>query len=335
MSGVARLTAAAATRIQRPGTGVAAFLALLCAITAGISPSFSDGTNWYNIANQTVFVMILAIGLTVVLIAGGIDLSVGSTVGLAGGVVANLMAGGTPMALAFVAALAVGASIGLVNGLLITKLKIPDFIATLAMLGVVRGILFVWTHGIPFIDYMNTTYYRIGGLNRLFWQITIPMIVVAGVGIAVATLLRWTAFGRHVYAVGSNRDAARLSGVRVDRMRIAVYVLSGFLAAIAGILLAGRLTTVQPDMASGYELNAIAAAVMGGAALSGGRGRVFGACVGALTLTVIQNIINISNVAPIWEPIVVGTILLLAVLADRGGALLIVRLEKGVRQAEA
>jgi len=311
-------------RLSRPGGGIAAFLIVLCVAASVFAPGFADGDNWTNVVNQSVFVVILAIGMAVVLIAGGIDLSVGAVLGLSGGVVANLMGKGVAMPLAFAAALAVGAGIGLINGLMITKLGIPDFIATLAMLGVARGILFVWTQGIPFVDYMNDSYYRIGGLQPLVWRITIPMIVALVVALAVAGVLQYTAFGRHVYGSGSNRDAARLSGVAVDRVRIAVYVLSGLLAAAAGILLAGRLTTVQPDMGSGYELSAIAAAVMGGAALSGGRGRVLGAVLGALTLTVIQNIINISNVSPTWEPIVIGAILLLAVTTDRLGGLVAV-----------
>ena len=322
-------------RLLGPGSGIAGFLAVICIVTAAVTPAFGSGSNWYDIANQTVFVGILAVGMTVVLISGGIDLSVGATLGLCGGVVAYLMERGVGMPLAFAAALAVGAGIGLVNGLLITKLHIPDFIATLAMLGVARGLLFVWTSGIPFVDYLNNAYYKIGGLQRLFWEITVPMVVAIAVAVGVGLMLRFTAFGRHVYGIGSNRDAARLSGVRVDRVRIAVYVLSGLLAAVAGILLAGRLTTVQPDLGSGYELNAIAAAVMGGAALAGGRGRVIGAALGALALTVIQNIINISNIDPNWEPIVIGCILLLAVMADRVGDVALARVTRRWRQVGA
>lgn len=330
MTGVAAvLRTRGVTSLSGPGNGIAAFLVVLCISAALFSPGFADGNNWYNVTNQLGFVAILAIGMTVVLISGGIDLSVGAVLGLSGGVVADLMAGGVSMPLAFLAALAVGASLGLVNGLMITKLRIPDFIATLAMLGVARGLLFVWTEGIPFVDYLNEPYYKIGGLERLVWQITVPMVVALAVALGVAFMLRRTAFGRHVYGVGSNRDAARLSGVNVDRVRISVYVLSGFLAAVTGILLAGRLTTVQPDMGSGYELSAIAAAVMGGAALAGGRGRVVGAVLGALTLTVIQNIISISNVSPTWEPIIIGAMLLLAVVADRLSTVFTARLGAG------
>lgn len=300
-----------------PGGGILVFLVGLCSVAAVTVSGFWNGGNWSNMVNLTSFVLILAVGMTVVLISGGIDLSVGSVAGLCGGVVAETMGSGISMPVAFLLAILVGSGIGLINGLLITKLHISDFVATLAMLGIARGILYVRTQGIPFDNYINESYYKIGGLQKLFWQVTVPMVVALVVVVGVACMLRYTAFGRHVKGVGSNRDAARLSGIPVDRVRIAVYVLSGFLAAITGILLAGQNTVVQPQMGENYELNAIAAAVMGGAALAGGRGRVLGAVLGSLTLIVIQNIIFLANVAPTWERVVTGGIILLAILADR------------------
>jgi len=304
---------------MRPGGGILVVLIAISAIAATQSPNFLTATNWANIINQAVFVMIVAVGMTIVLIARGIDLSVGSVLGLSGGVAAYLLYNGVPMPIAFAAALATGTCLGIINGLVITKLGIPDFIATLAMLGVARGILFVWTEAIPFRGYMDTFYYTLGGLTRVFWEITAPMLIALVVALAGAAILRFTRFGRHVYGAGSNPDAARLSGVNVDRVKIAVYALSGFLAAVAGILLAGRLTTVHPEMGLGFELDAIAAAVMGGAALTGGRGSILGAILGALTFTVIINIINILNINPYWETIVVGAIILVAVIAERIG----------------
>lgn len=325
---LARARKTGSSTLTGPGGGILVFLVLLCLIAALSVPGFWNGDNWYNLGNLTVFVLILAVGMTVVLISGGIDLSVGSVAGLCGGVVASLMGGGTPMPVAFLVALVVGAGIGLINGLLITKLKISDFIATLAMLGVARGALYVWTDGIPFVDYINDAYYKIGGLEKLVWEITVPMIVAIVVAVAVTGMLRLTAFGRHIYAIGSNRDAARLSGVRVDRIRVSVYVLSGFLAALTGILLAGRNTTVQPQMGENYEFDAIAAAVMGGAALAGGRGRVLGAVLGAFTLIVIQNIIFLANVSPTWSRVVTGVIILVAVMADRLSVVFAPRVER-------
>ncbi len=313
----ARARRTGVSTLTGPGGGILVFLVGLCLVAAVSVSGFWDGNNWYNVTNLTAFILILAVGMTVVLISGGIDLSVGSVAGLCGGVVAETLGAGVSMPVAFLLAIIVGSGIGLINGLLITKLHIPDFIATLAMLGVARGILYVRTQGIPFDNYITDSYYKIGGLQHWFWQITVPMVVAAVVVLGVACVLRYTAFGRHVYGVGSNREAARLSGINVDGVRIAVYVLSGFFAAITGILLAGQNTTVQPQMGENYELNAIAAAVMGGAALAGGRGRVLGAVLGALTLIVIQNIIFLANVSPTWERVVTGGIILLAVLADR------------------
>jgi ribose transport system permease protein len=299
------------------GGGTLVFLLVMSAIMATQNSKFLTSNNLFNVLNQSVFIGILAVAMTIVLIHGGIDLSVGAVAGLTGGVVAYLMGHGVPMGWAFIDALMLGTALGIVNGLVITRLGVPDFIATLAMLGVARGLLFVWTQGVPFIDYATDTYRTIGGLKDLFWQITLPMIILLVVALAAATMLTRSRFGSHVRATGSNREGARLSGVAVDKVKIAVYALSGALAALVGILLAGRLTTVQPGMGEGLELRAIAAAILGGAALTGGRGSVVGAVVGAVTLAVIQNIINLSGFNPAWETLIVGVIILAAVLADR------------------
>jgi ribose transport system permease protein len=259
--------------------------------------------------------------MTIVLIDGGIDLSVGSVMGLSAGVMAYTINQGLMFGAAFAIALGTGALLGLINGLVITRLGLPDFVATLAMLGIASGLLFLWTNGVPFIGYMDDTYYTVGGLNRILGPVTVPIIISVVVVPAAAALLRYTPFGRHAYGVGSNRDAARLSGVKVDRIRLVAYVLSGLFAALAGILLAGRTTTVPPTLGVGYEIEAIAAAVIGGAALSGGRGRIMGAVLGALTLTVAHNVINIANVSATWQSVVIGVILLLAVVLDRVGTL--------------
>lgn len=299
------------------GGGTLLFLLVMCAIMATQNSTFLTSNNLLNVLNQSVFIGILAVAMTIVLIHGGIDLSVGAVAGLTGGLVAYLMGHGVPIGWAFIDALLLGTALGIVNGLVITRLGVPDFIATLAMLGVARGLLFVWTQGVPFIDYATSAYRTIGGLNAVVWKITVPMIVLAVVAALAAAMLTRSRFGSHVRATGSNREGARLSGVNVDKVKIAVYALSGALAALAGILLAGRLTTVQPGMGEGLELRAIAAAILGGAALTGGRGSVLGAVVGAITLAVIQNIINLSGLNPAWETLIVGAIILTAVIVDR------------------
>lgn len=304
-------------RLARPGIALAVLLVVIAGIAGVLEPGFLVLGNLLNIAGQSVFVAIAAVGMTVVLINGGIDLSVGATAAFCAGVTAWLIGLGFPLIAAIVMALMVGALIGLANGLAIMKLGIPAFIATLAMLGILRGLLFVWTDGVPFIGYVDSTYRTIGGLTPLIGRVTVPLLMMAAVAIAVSLLLRRAKLGRHIRAVGSDAHAASLSGVSVDRVRITVYVLSAVVAAIAGVLLAGRLTTVQPLMARGMELNAIAAAVMGGATLKGGRGTVLGAVLGAVVLAVIQNLMNLFGVDPSWELIFTGAILLVAVLANR------------------
>lgn len=303
--------------LQDPALGILTLLVVAAIATAIIEPTFATAGNLTNIINAMVTVSFLAIGMTVVLIAGGLDLSVGSVMALSAGVAANLLADGTPMVLAFVAALAVGTTIGLVNGLLITKLGIPDFIATLAMLSLAGGALLYWTRGVPILGYMNETYYYIGGLRRLFGPITVPMLLVVVIALAVGAMLKLTRFGLKLYAVGSSATSSLNAGVPIDRVKIAAYAISGLMAAIAGIHLAGRTTTVPPLIGSGYEISAIAAAVIGGASLLGGRGRVIGALIGALTLTLTRNIINLTGIESSWQAVVTGVVLILAVLANQ------------------
>jgi ribose transport system permease protein len=308
--------------LARPSSGVIALLIVVCVVMSFASSSFATVSNWQNIMNQMVYVTILAIGMTVVLIAGGIDLSVGSVLGLCAGIMATLVNDYVVFIQAIILTLLAGAAIGLINGLMITQLGLPDFVATLATLGIGSGLLFLWTGGVPFIGYMYSTYNVVGGETMLIGPITFPVIAALLVALLASMMLRFTAFGRHCYAIGSNRHAARLSGVNVDRIKIGAYVVSGTLAALTGILLAGQTTTVAPTMGAGYEIQAIAAAVIGGAALTGGRGRVFGAILGALTLTLASNIINLLGISGTWQDVITGGILLLAVVLDRGSRVL-------------
>lgn len=306
-----------ARSLQDPALGILTLLVVASIATALVEPTFATRGNITNIINAMVTVSFLAIGMTIVLIAGGLDLSVGSVMGLSAGVAANLLADGAPMALAFLAALAVGTGIGLVNGLLITKLGIPDFIATLAMLSLAGGVLLYWTRGVPILGYMNDTYYYIGGLRRVFGPVTVPMLLVLAIALAAGAMLKLTKFGLKLYAVGSSATGSLNAGVHIDRVKIAAYAISGLMAAIAGIHLAGRTTTVPPLIGSGYEISAIAAAVIGGASLLGGKGRVVGALIGALTLTLTRNIINLTGIESSWQAVVTGLVLILAVLANQ------------------
>ena len=303
--------------LRDPAVGILVLLVLASVVVAFLEPTFATTGNITNIINAMMTISFLAIGMTVVLIAGGLDLSVGSVMGLSAATAATSLSNGMPMVVAFLLALGVGTGIGLVNGLLITKLGIPDFIATLAMLSLAGGVLLYWTQGVPILGYMNDTYYYIGGLRRILGPITIPMLLVIVVAVTVSVVLKTTKFGVKLYAVGSSPTGALNAGVHVDRIKIAAYAISGLMAAIAGIHLAGRTTTVPPLIGNGYEISAIAAAVIGGASLLGGKGRVVGALIGALTLTLTRNIINLTGVESSWQAVVTGVVLIIAVLANQ------------------
>jgi ribose transport system permease protein len=304
-----------------PTLGVLALLILICLVSAVALPVFLEPSNLYNLLNTSLVVMILAMGMTVVLISGGIDLSIGTTMALCAGVAATSMRFGLPLFAALITALATGALVGIGNGLLITRLGLPDFIATLAMLGFASGILYVWTKGVPIIGYMVPEFYFIGGLTPLLGSLTLPMIIALLVALVLGGILGSTRLGTYFFAVGSSRTGATQSGIRVDRVRTQAYIVSGLSAAVAGIIMAGRNTNVPADLGTGYEIQAIAAAVIGGAALTGGRGRILGAILGAVTLAATVNLINLVGVPSSYQKIVIGAILILAVLANRISAI--------------
>lgn len=308
----------ARTVLARPDAGVFIFLLLLSVGMVFASPNFASFVNWSSILSQAVFWAIPAVGMTFVLVVGGIDLSVGSVIGLSGTVGAYLIVHGTSMPLAFLAAVAVGAAVGTINGIVITKLHVPDFVVTLAMLGIVRGVLYTWLNANNIDSFTNQTYYKIAGLRRVWWQLTIPMLLTLVIVLVAHYALVRTRFGRHTTGAGSNVEAALVSGINVARLKIGVYTLSGTLAGVAGVLLAGQLGQIQPGLiGSGYEVYTIAAAILGGAALGGGRGSVIGALLGAITLGVIQNSINLLSINPFWEDITTGLLILLALLVAR------------------
>jgi ribose transport system permease protein len=213
---------------------------------------------------------------------------------------------------AVVVSLAVGVVAGLVNAALIAYGKLPPFIATLAMLGIARGLALVISQGSPIA--MPDAVSALGGTLGRF--LPIPVIVMVVMGLIAAVILNRTYAGRAMYAIGGNEEAARLSGIKVDRQQLITYGLSGAFAAVAGIVLASRLASAQPQAAAGYELDAIAAVVIGGASLSGGKGRALGTFVGALILAVLRNGLNLLSVSAFWQQVVIGAVIALAVLVD-------------------
>jgi ribose transport system permease protein len=285
------------------------FIAVLILTTT----DFLTLTNLDNLIRQVAVFAILSVGQLFVILTGGIDLSVGSILGLSGGVTALLLASGVPIPITILAGLGAGLAVGLVNGLLVTRLKLPPFIATLGMLGVARGLVLLLTSArtiAPLPDaFNNIANGFILGLPSLFWILILVTIVAAFV-------LGRSVFGRYVYAVGSNAESARLSGVPVNLVLLAVYSISGLLAGFAGVLTTSRLGAGIPTAGTGYELQAIAGAVIGGASLSGAKGRTIGAVLGALIMGLLANGGNLLAIDPFYLQIAIGLLIILAVYFD-------------------
>lgn len=296
------------------GFTVALVLIALVLFLSVLAPFFLTVGNLTNVLGQSVFVLLVALGVTFVLITGGIDLSIASNMGISGGVTGIVLMNGGPMALAVGAGLVTGLGVGIVNGLIITKLRIPDFIVTLAMLAILRGALEIIESREPIIfENEAFTYLQTGSILGIQVDVIIAVVAV----LILTFVLQSTYFGRTVFAVGLNSEAAYLSGIDVDRVRVKVFAISGLLAASAGILLAAQLSSVQSAHGEGYLLISIAAAVVGGTALTGGRGAIWGTVVGALLVAVINNGFRLLQINIFWFDIVLGAIILGAVVLDR------------------
>lgn len=290
-----------------------AFILLMIALTF-LSDSFLTVSNMLNIARQVSINAIIAAGMTFVILTFGIDLSVGSVLAFSGAIIAGLLAAGRPLVVGIGGGLLVGAVMGLINGVVITRGGVQPFIATLAMLTIGRGATLVYTDGRP-----------ITGLPEAFvWlgageiaRIPVPVVIMALVFAASYVILTRTVFGRYVYAIGGNEEAARLSGVNVGFYKTLAYVIAGVLSALSGVILTARLNSAQPTAGMGYELDAIAAVVLGGTTLAGGEGSITGTLLGAFIIGVLNNGLNLLNVNPFYQQVVKGLVILLAVLLDR------------------
>jgi len=284
-------------------------LLLECLILAFATDGFLTTNNIANVLRQNAFTAVLAAGMTFVIVAGAIDLSVGSIVGLTGVMCADIMARGHGVVSGVSVGLLTGVLIGGVNGLVVTKLRVPAFVVTLAMMLIARGAAFKYT------DARTIT-----GLPASFELLSsgaAALLIMAAVFLGSWVALMRTAFGRHVYAVGGNADAASLSGIRVDRVRLLVFVISGACAGIAGVLVTARLNAGYPRAGEFYELDAIAAVVVGGTSLFGGRGSIWGALAGAFFVGVLNNGLNLFRVSPYDQLMVKGAVLLVAACLDR------------------
>ncbi|WP_128428607.1 substrate-binding domain-containing protein [Streptomyces cyaneus] len=299
-------------RLLLDNGALTALIVLVIAMSA-LSGDFMTTDNLLNVGVQAAVTAILAFGVTFVIVSAGIDLSVGSVAALSATVLAwSATSEGMPVFLAVLLAVATGIACGLVNGILISYGKLPPFIATLAMLSVARGLSLVISQGSPiaFPDSVSHLGDTLGG-----W-LPVPVLVMVGMGLITAFVLGRTYIGRSMYAIGGNEEAARLSGLRVKKQKLAIYAFSGLFAAAAGIVLAARLSSAQPQAAQGYELDAIAAVVIGGASLAGGTGKASGTLIGALILAVLRNGLNLLSVSAFWQQVVIGVVIALAVLLD-------------------
>ncbi|MGA4841831.1 substrate-binding domain-containing protein [Streptomyces sp. G45] len=293
--------------------GALTALVVLVVALSLLSGDFMTTQNLLNVGVQAAVTAILAFGVTFVIVSAGIDLSVGSVAALSATVLAwSATKEGLPVGIAVVLAVATGLACGVVNGVLVSYGKLPPFIATLAMLSIGRGLSLVISQGspIPFPESVSKVGDTLGG-----W-LPVPVIVMVVMGLLTALILARTYIGRSMYAIGGNEEAARLSGLRVKRQKIAIYALSGLFAAVAGVVLASRLVSAQPQAAQGYELDAIAAVVIGGASLAGGVGKASGTLIGALILAVLRNGLNLLSVSAFWQQVVIGVVIALAVLLD-------------------
>lgn len=291
-------------------------LLLIVIIISIMSPNFLTLNNLLNVLRQVSINALIAFGMTFVILTGGIDLSVGSILALTGAVTAGLMSGGMDPLLAMFLGLLLGAVLGAINGVIIAKGKVAPFIATLATMTIYRGLTLVYTEGKPISGLGDSQAFQLLG-KGYFFGIPVPVITMAITFGILYFILKKTTFGRRVYAVGGNEEASRLSGISVDRIKIYVYALTGMLAALAALILTSRLNSAQPTAGNMFELDAIAAVVLGGTSLTGGRGWIVGTLIGALIIGVLNNGLNLIGVSSFFQQVVKGAVILVAVLLDR------------------
>jgi len=300
-------------------------LLIMCIILSLLSDRFLTGENAWNVMRQISVNVVISVGMTLVILTGGIDLSVGSILAFSGAVTAGMLKFGaefTDMNLyvgftligALVGGILSGTLLGWFNGFTITRFKVPPFVATLAMLTIARGLTMLWTGGFPITGLGDKMAFIGTG-----WFLGIPMPVwIAAVIVAAAVILtKRTVLGRHIYAIGGNETAARLSGLKIKRVKMIVYAIAGALSAVGGIIVTSRLDSAQPNAGAGFELDSIAAVVIGGTSLSGGKGSIMGTVQGALIIGILNNGLVLLNVSPFWQQVVKGFVILLAVVIEK------------------
>ncbi len=290
------------------------FLAI-CVILSFLSPAFLTVRNALNVFRQVSITGIIGVGMTFVILTGGIDLSVGSLLALAGVLAAGLQIrhGAGPF-LMVVLPIVVVTCLGMLVGFIISKFKVPPFVATLGMMSAARGMTLIYTDGYP-ISGLSRSFRVLG--SGMVGPVPVPIIIYVFVVVVGAIVLSQTKFGRYVYAIGGNEEAVRLSGIPTSRYKMIIYGISAFTAALSGVILAARLSSGQPTAGEGYELDVIAAVVIGGTSLQGGRGSVFGTFIGALLIGVLTNGFNLMNISPFYQQFVKGVIIVAAVIMEQ------------------
>jgi len=293
-------------------------LIITSVVVAVLNPRFSTWGNILTILRQTSINAVIATGMTFAILIGGIDLSVGSVLGFCGAIAATMIASGTNVFIVVITALLLGTAIGFLNGTLVTAGRLQPFIATLGTVTLLRGIIMVFTQGRPIstgnID-ASAFFGKIGG--GFIGPIPVPVYIMLLVFIAAYYILNHTRIGRYIYASGSNEEATIYSGINTNKVKLFVYSVSGMMAALAGILVTARLGSAQPNAGVGYELDAIAAVVLGGTSMAGGIGTIAGTAIGALIIGVLNNALNLMQVSSYYQDVAKGIVILIAVLLDR------------------
>lgn len=303
-------------------------LFLLCLGLSILSDKFLSVSNLWNVMRQISVNICISTGMTLIVLTAGIDLSVGSVLALCGAITAGLLKNGIELPDsnlyigftilgAILAGVLTGSAMGAFSGWTITKFNVPPFVATLAMLTVARGLTMLWTQGFPISGLGDTFLYFGTG-----WFLGIPVPVwISAIIVAIAVFVtNKTRLGRYIYAIGGNESASRLSGIQVNKVKIIVYTIAGALAAVGGIMVTSRLDSAQPNAGISYELDSIAAVVIGGTSLSGGRGSILGTVQGAIIIGVLNNGLVLLNVSPFWQQVVKGLVILIAVIIDKSGS---------------
>ncbi len=301
--------------IVKNNVGILSVLVLLCVIVSIATSKFLKPNNLISVLRQISINAYIALGMTLIIILGHIDLSVGAIVAMSGTLtVGFIVTQGLPIPVAILLGILLGMAAGLISGMIVTYFRVPAFIITMAMMNVCSGVAYVYSGGQA--TRINNDFFSAIGTGYLFNTIPLPVVYMIILIIVISFLLGKTKFGTYIYAIGGNREAARLSGVPIKKVEIAVFTISGVLSAFAGLVLCSRMYSGQPSVGNGYELDAIAACVLGGTSMSGGKGRISGTIFGAMVIGIISNGLNLIGVSSYWQLIVKGLIIACAVLLD-------------------